>query len=65
LLDAEDGIPGAIDEIVYLGEIISARITLASGAQIWARRLANSALVRGASVRVGWAAQHLRVVAER
>jgi len=65
VLDAAGGVPGSIDEIVYLGEIISARITLASGAQIWARRLANSPLERGASIRVGWAAQHLRVVAER
>jgi ABC-type Fe3+/spermidine/putrescine transport system ATPase subunit len=65
VLDAEDGISGVIDEIVYLGEIISARITLASGAQVWSRRLAISALERGANVRVGWAAHHLRIVAER
>jgi len=65
VLDAEDGISGVIDEIVYLGEIISARITLASGAQVWSRRLAISALERGANVRVGWAAQHVRIVADR
>jgi len=65
VLDATEGISGAIDEIVYLGEIISLRITLASGAQVWARRLAHSALARGASVQVSWAAQHLRVVPER
>lgn len=64
VLDAEDGVAGAVDEIVYLGEIIAARIILESGARIWVRRLANSTVQRGARVRVGWAAEHLRVVAE-
>jgi ABC-type Fe3+/spermidine/putrescine transport system ATPase subunit len=64
VLDAEDGVTGAVDEIVYLGEIVAARIILESGAQIWARRLANCAVERGVRVRVGWATEHLRVVAE-
>ena len=63
-LGAADGVAGTIEEIVYLGELVAVRVALESGAQLWTRRFVDGATVRGAPVRVGWAAEHLRVVAD-
>jgi len=63
-LGAADGVAGTIEEIVYLGELVAVRVALESGAQLWARRFADGATGRGVPVSVGWAAEHLRVVAD-
>jgi putative spermidine/putrescine transport system ATP-binding protein len=62
--DATQGITGVVDQVVYLGELVAARVTLETGGALWIRRVDDKALAHGAKIEVGWAVEHLRVVAE-
>ena len=62
--DAAQGITGVVDQVVYLGELVAARVALETGGALWIRRVGDKVLVHGAKIEVGWAIEHLRVVAE-
>jgi ABC-type Fe3+/spermidine/putrescine transport system ATPase subunit len=57
------GLQARVVERVYLGELVAVRLTLASGHELWSRRLASEWGGRGV-VEVGWDASAISILPE-
>jgi ABC-type Fe3+/spermidine/putrescine transport system ATPase subunit len=55
------GLPARVAERVYLGELVAVRLTLASGHELWSRRLASEWSGRDV-VAVGWDASAISIL---
>ena len=55
------GLPARVAERVYLGELVAVRLTLASGHELWSRRLASEWSGRDV-VEVGWDASAISIL---
>jgi len=57
------GLPGTVEEVVYLGDVAAIKSRLSSGAEIWCRRPAGLGRPAGTQVSIGWAGGAGRVLA--
>ena len=57
------GLPARVAERVYLGELVAVRLTLASGLELWSRRIASEWSGRDV-VEVGWDASAISILPE-
>ena len=55
------GLPARVVERVYLGELVAVRLALASGHELWSRRLASEWSGRDA-VEIGWDASAVSIL---
>jgi ABC-type Fe3+/spermidine/putrescine transport system ATPase subunit len=55
------GLPARVVERVYLGELVAVRLALASGHELWSRRLASEWSGRDA-VEIGWDASAISIL---
>ena len=62
-LRSDGGIPGVVEETVFLGELQSVSVRLETGERLWLRRLAAPTLPAGESIRIGWQPERLRILA--
>lgn len=62
-LRGEGGVPGVVEEAVFLGELQSIKVRLETGEHLWLRRFATSELESGESIRIGWKPERLRIMA--
>ena len=62
-LRSDSGIPGVVEETVFLGELQSVSVRLETGERLWLRRLAAPTLPAGESIRIGWQPERLRILA--
>ncbi|TXH36438.1 MAG: ABC transporter ATP-binding protein [Rhodospirillaceae bacterium] len=63
-LDDAGPVQATVTEVVYLGELTALRLQLPAGEQLWLRQLTGRTVARGATIRVNWQDEHLRVVPE-
>jgi ABC-type Fe3+/spermidine/putrescine transport system ATPase subunit len=63
-LDDAGPVEATVTEVVYLGELTALRLQLPAGERLWLRQLTGRTVARGATIRVNWQAEHLRVVPE-
>ncbi|MEW6267394.1 MAG: ABC transporter ATP-binding protein [Thermodesulfobacteriota bacterium] len=59
---AEVGLRARIEEVVYLGELVSLRLCLPNGQEIWCRRIANEGWPSEEVVRVVWKEKDVRIL---
>jgi spermidine/putrescine ABC transporter ATP-binding subunit len=58
-----DGVPARVAEVVYLGELISIRLALPNGQELWCRHMATRFWPEeGREVRACWRAEDVRVL---
>lgn len=51
-----------VEEVVYLGELISLRLRLPDGKEIWSRRIARGEWPKSEEIRVGWKSKDMRIL---
>jgi spermidine/putrescine ABC transporter ATP-binding subunit len=52
--DVESGVPATLEEIVYLGELVSLRLKLSNGQGVWSRKLAKDGYPTTKNVGLVW-----------
>jgi spermidine/putrescine ABC transporter ATP-binding subunit len=60
-----DAIDAAVEQVVYLGELVALDLRLENGERLWLRRLFDRKIVRGDRIRVAWRNEHLRLLPDR
>ncbi len=59
-----ESVEAAVEEVVYLGELLQLNLALPGGKRLWLRRFADREIPRGTRVRVGWQRAALRILPE-
>lgn len=64
-LEAAEGgfLPASIEEVVYLGELISLRLRISSGQELWCRRIARGEWPAGDRVGIAWRPEDASILA--
>ena len=52
--DVESGVPATLEEIVYLGELVSLKLKLSNGQEVWSRKLAKDGYPTKKNVGLVW-----------
>ena len=52
--DVESGVPAKLEEIVYLGELVSLKLRLSNGQEVWSRKLAKDGYPTTENVGLVW-----------
>jgi spermidine/putrescine ABC transporter ATP-binding subunit len=52
--DIESGVPATLEEIVYLGELVSLKLKLSNGQEVWSRKLAKDGYPTTKNVGLVW-----------
>src|SRR5258707_678225 len=56
------GLAGGVEESVYLGDLLSIRLRLANGQQIWCRRFAREGAAPTETATLGWSTEEVRIL---
>jgi ABC-type Fe3+/spermidine/putrescine transport system ATPase subunit len=60
--EAGSGIRGRIEEVVYLGELVSLKLGIPNGQDLWCRRLAREQWPSTEDVWINWDVEDLRIL---